>query len=353
MKTFFALCTIFFAVAGHAAVPAAPELLIKHGHFKRARAIVEEQFLRNPNDPQAAYELSQIKQAFGDLEGALALAQKATTIGSRVSEYHVQLASVYGDMAEHAGVTKQFGLARQAKEELEKAVQLDPRNIDALKGLIEFLSRAPRLLGGDKDRARELAGQVARLNVSQGYLSQALIAQAEHDNAAKEEFQLKAIAADPRAYTARVRLATDYLKQNKLDLATKYAQQALSLDRDRIEAYAAMASILAAQQRWQPLEATLRSAEAHIPDNLLPYYDAAVRLADDHTDLARAALYIRKYLSQAPEGDEPTQAMAHWQLGRILEAQGRRSEAMPEIELAVKLDPNLKPAKDELKRLEK
>ena len=51
-----------------------PEALIKAGHWKRVRPLVEQSHRANPNDAQAAYLLSQVKMAFGDLEGALPLA---------------------------------------------------------------------------------------------------------------------------------------------------------------------------------------------------------------------------------------------------------------------------------------
>ena len=53
-----------------------PEALIKAGHWKRARPLVEQRHRANPDDAQAAYLLSQVKMAFGDLQGALPLAGK-------------------------------------------------------------------------------------------------------------------------------------------------------------------------------------------------------------------------------------------------------------------------------------
>ena len=44
-------------------------------------------------------------------------------------------------------------------------------------------------------------------------------------------------------------------------------------------------------------------------------------------------------------------AAARWRLGQALEKQGKRAEALAEVDAAVKLDPKLGNAKKDLKRL--
>jgi tetratricopeptide (TPR) repeat protein len=69
-------------------------------------------------------------------------------------------------------------------------------------------------------------------------------------------------------------------------------------------------------------------------------------------DPARAERYFRKYLSQQePEGETPSLAAARWRLGLALEKENRKEEALREIQAAVKMDPNLKEAQSDLKRV--
>ena len=70
-------------------------------------------------------------------------------------------------------------------------------------------------------------------------------------------------------------------------------------------------------------------------------------------DLPRAERYLRKYLTMEPEAGEPPLAAAHWQLGQVLEREGKKTDAIPEMEEAVRLQPDLKEAKEGLKRLKK
>src|SRR5207245_3744933 len=54
-----------------------PEALMESGHWKQARTWVERLARTDPDDAVTAYLLSRVRLAFGDLESALSLAQKA------------------------------------------------------------------------------------------------------------------------------------------------------------------------------------------------------------------------------------------------------------------------------------
>jgi hypothetical protein len=56
--------------------------------------------------------------------------------------------------------------------------------------------------------------------------------------------------------------------------------------------------------------------------------------------------------AREPEGNTPTLASGHWQLGLALEKLGRKQDAIAEVKTAVKMEPQLKSAKSDLKRLQ-
>src|SRR6185369_16486140 len=94
-------------------------------------------------NPQAAYFLSCAKIAFGDLNGALKLAQRAVSLAPGNSRYHQQLAMVYGLKANRTSFLKKMSLGDQYKAELKKAVKLNAKNVDALWELMEFYWHTP------------------------------------------------------------------------------------------------------------------------------------------------------------------------------------------------------------------
>ena len=337
-----------------ASAQAAPvEALIGAGHWKRARAAVQNLSDANPNDPEAFYLLARIKQAFGDLDGALSLAQKAVAAHSRNAAYHVVLGELYGQEAEHTSVFRQMGLARRFRQEEETAANLNSKNLDARFDLLEFDLQAPGIIGGGKDKAYAMAGEIGRINAAQGDLAQAVVAAHDKDVAKEESFRDKAVAADPRNYDALISLAKLYESdaENKFDLAEHYAREALQVDPGRGDAYAILAGVYANQQRAKELTQTLAQVDENDSDNLYPYYEAARILLLKGSDLARAENYFRKYLTEEPEAMTPPLAAAHWRLGQTLEKEGRKADAVGELQTALRLQPNFPEAIQELERL--
>ena len=107
----------------------------------------------------------------------------------------------------------------------------------------------------------------------------------------------------------------------------------------------------ALQEQWSDVEQTLAASEKDVPDDLRPYFEAAESSLETGKDISRAEAFARKYLSQEPEGGEPDLAEAHRLLGLLLDKEGRNSEARGEMQTALRLRPNFKAAKDDLKKI--
>jgi tetratricopeptide (TPR) repeat protein len=345
-------CFLASVVAGAADSDSA-EALIKAGHWKRARAALVPRVAANPRDAQAACLLSRIKEAFGDLDGALESAQQAVALEDGNSSYHFQLAEVYGEMAARASMFAAASLAGKFKGELEAALARDPKNLDALEALMEYSFQAPGLMGGDKGKARAIAEEIVQLSPVRGYLAQAELAKEAKDFAKVEEYFLMAVQADPKNYEAQTALAGFYTQPShrKTEGAEEHARAAVQLDAARAKGYSILAMVLALKQRWSELEAVLSASEKTVPDDLAPYFEAANALLELGVDLKRGEAYLRKYLAQEPEGEEPDAAHAHRLLGLILEKQSRSAEAVTELQMAVQMDPRFRAAKEDLKRV--
>jgi tetratricopeptide (TPR) repeat protein len=329
------------------------EGLIDAGHWKRARAILEPRLAANPRDAQAAYLLSQTKLAFGDLDGALKSAQQAVALEDGNSNYHFQLAEVYGEMAAGANMFVAGIFAKKFKGELDASLARDPKNLDALDALMQYSFQAPLVMGGGKEKARAIAEKLVQLSPVRGYLAQAELAKEAKDFAKVEECFLKAVQADPKNYEAQTALARFYTQPShrKTECAGKHAREAVQLDPARAMGYSLLAKVLALERSWTELDTVLSSSEKTVPDDLAPYFEAANVLLESGADLKRGEAYLRKYLAQEPEGEEPDEAHAHWLLGLILEKQGRSAEAVSELVTAVQMNPRFKAAKEDLERV--
>ncbi|MGA3167156.1 MAG: tetratricopeptide repeat protein [Terriglobia bacterium] len=351
-----AVAVLGVALAGAANSPSddAPAL-IQAGHWKRARAILEPQVKAYPQDPQSAYLLTQVKAAFKDFDGALPLAQHAVELDGKNSNYHLKLGQIYGEMAARASIFAAGSLAVKFRKEVEIALDLDPKNLEALDSMMQFKFQAPGLMGGSKTQARALAEEITSLSPSEGYLAHAELAELEKNPSEMEANYLKAVEADPKNYPALTTLARFYSSppQLKLDAATKYAQQAWQLDPSRADAGWILARVFSLEERWSDLQAILVASEKNVPDDLRPFYEAARALLEIGKEFPRAEGYAKKYLSEEPEGEEPDAADAHRLLGLVFEREGRISEGRTEIETTLQLRPNFKAAKEDLKRMDR
>jgi len=84
---------------------------------------------------------------------AVSLLEKAVKAKPDKSEHHRWLGRVYGLQAEQASWFKAMKWAKKARISFEKAVEVEPENIEALLDLREFYKQAPGFLGGGKDKA--------------------------------------------------------------------------------------------------------------------------------------------------------------------------------------------------------
>jgi hypothetical protein len=313
--TVILVCGLAFAGPS---LPTQAETLIAEGHWKQARDIVEPWHRAKPNDALANFLLSQTRAAFGDRKSPLSFAENAVRLDGNTAKFHRQLAEVAGVTAQYSGLLQQLLLAHRFKKEIEIALLLDPKDLQALRDLMEFYLLAPGVAGGDKSKARAPAERIAQLDAAEGYLALARLAEFNKETAKEEVLLRQAVAAQPRNYKARIALANYYFAaaHRRLDLAEQQAREAQQIDAGRVEAYNVLAAASAARGNWAVMEAVLASAEKAVPDDLTPYYRAAAAILEAHGDAPRAERLLRRYMVAEPEGNAPTLDDARRELAR-------------------------------------
>jgi tetratricopeptide (TPR) repeat protein len=331
------------------------ETLAKAGHWKRVRQSVQQHPSSSWSEAEKSYWEARVKQAFGDLDGAEALARKAVALEGSNATYHQQLASVALDqLGNQRSMFKALSLSREVRSELQTALGLDPKNVEVMRALMEYLWEAPSMGGGDRQKARQLASQLEQLDRLEGYLAEAQLSEPNGEGNLKAEAALKRATEEfPRDYGARCEFADFYsTRANDYARAEEQANIAATLAPDRARAYAALSAIYVHQGKWDQLDEMLRQAEKAVPDDLNPSFQAGRNMVlTGKGDSDRAETYLRRYLTQEPEGREPQWAAAHWRLGLVFEKKGLKQKAVEELETAVRLQPGLSGARKDLERL--
>lgn len=327
--------------------------LIEQGHYKQARALLEKALAANPNDGDAMMQLAFVKLQFNEVQAATKLAERSVTLKPNDAQAHAILADCYGQAAENAGMFEGLRLSHSFKKENDAALAIDPRNYEALHSYMQYYLEAPGIAGGSKSRAREMAERIAAIDPSKGARAHIEIAWQEKQFDHLVELYQKAVEAGPDSYDDVVAMASLYAAQKWRDLpkAEDFARRSIKIDPGRGLGYGILAQTKALSEQWNQLDQVLAEAEQAVPDNLVYYFRAGRALVSSGKDNARAERYFRKYLTQPAEGDTPSLAEGHWQLGLVLEKLGRKQEALQEVEAAVKMEPQLKGAKEDLKRM--
>ena len=358
------LFAVSAATAAETGEPAKDDVrsLIEDGRWMRARAVLEPRVKANPTDAEAAAMLSRVRLAYGDLEGAVGLAETAVKLNGQVAEYHWLLARACGEQARKASLMKQFGLAKRFRQEAEAAIARDPKHIQSRLYLVSYYAGAPGIAGGDVKKAEQIVAEVAAIDPAWGHMARARFVEETKpatDKKTADELAALYKKALETAKTPAVRsealstLMGVYLTPpgQNFELVEQYGREAVKNDPQRAGSYTALAMAYASRGKWAELEAMLAESEKAVPENLAPYYQAGRVILLQGGDYARAERYFRKFLTQEPEAGPVTPAHAHWRLGLTLEKLGKRAEAIDEIEKATRLKPDFDDAKKDLRRL--
>lgn len=169
--------------------------------------------------PQALYRTTQYQQALQLLKGqtgtdslkltaqcwygldefkkATEILEKAITQAPARADLHLWLGRAYGRRAETSNPLFAPRYASKARQNFEKAVELDPNYVEAMNDLFEYYRQAPGFLGGGKDKAEALGKRIAALDRAEGYLAEARLLEDRKDYSGAEDRFRKAIAAAP------------------------------------------------------------------------------------------------------------------------------------------------------------
>jgi len=353
------LHSLLLAAATLAAAPAAfaaddAKVLFDRGYLRRASAECDKRLAADPKDVEAEAMLSRIRSEQGDKQGAMKLATGAVAADARNADAQYALAEVYGRELRDASVFRQPGLAGKMRKAAEAALAIDPDHLDALEISSDFYRYAPGIVGGDKKKSVEYVDRMVKVDPVVGWIKRAEIAMEgkDKDTVRAAECYRQAAAAEPTSARAEVALAS-WLLQPWRDPAQseKLALAAVQAEPWRTGGWQVLAALYSYQERWKDLDDVLASSEAAEPTHLAPWFTAGRQILNAGKDPARAEGYLRHYLTREPEIGSRSWAMARWQLGLALERQGKKPEAVAELETAVKLDPKLDDAKKDLKRL--
>lgn len=178
-------------------------------HYGEAQASFEKIATSNPQNAAACYYLGMIYQHRGGdraLNHSVAWLERAVKLAPDNANY---LADYGGTCLLIADIERSFTYATRGRDAMEKAIVMDPNNLDARDGLMKFYAKAPWPLE-DSSRALTQAKEIGRRNSARGLSACLRIAQIfekNGDRSAAREACEAALKLDPANKTALAALA--------------------------------------------------------------------------------------------------------------------------------------------------
>ena len=177
----------------------AAQQAFERSEYPKAVQLLQILAAKNPNNAEAQLLLARSYYELEQRDAAVNSAEKAVALDPENSLYHEWLGRAYGEKADHASMFSAMSLARKARKEFEKAVELDEKNFSAIQELIEFDCAAPGIVGGGEDKAKTEIAKLTQMDAAEGHYAAGNCRRQKKDfDAADAEFT-KALQSNPKS----------------------------------------------------------------------------------------------------------------------------------------------------------
>ena len=317
---FLLSCVLVFVlgISSVLAITAADVKLLVESRDKKALVSAEAFAKADPKNAEAWILLTRARLQGNQAEAAVESAEKAVKFAPNNSQSHFWLGNAYGSRVGQVGMFSQMSMAPKIRDAFDRAVVLDPNNLDAREGLLQFYLQAPSVVGGkDKDKTKLQANEIAKRDVARGHLARAQIFMAEKNTAAALKSYEAAYAAKPTDRNIRVALGLGYQMTERWNDAFKHFRTWIAQDAD-------------AGPAWYQIGRTSALSGLQLEEGI-------------------AAL--QKYIGMPHAANDPQNKNAYHRLGQLYAKAGKKAEAKAALQAALKLDPKFADAKTELGKL--
>lgn len=218
----------------------------------------------------------------GDFKRASEELEKAVEAEPGNASYWHWLGRAFGRRAENSSFLTAPRYASRCRNAFEKAVELDPKNLDAIDDLFTYYMEAPGIMGGGRDKAAALAETIKPLSEAQYLYSQAELAKKSRD----------------------------------WDAAEQHLRNAAELEPGKAGHLVDLARLLESRGRFDEADALFRKARELEPDKPAVLFDTAAALIESKRSLAEARRLLGEYLKRNLTPDDPPRREAQELLER-------------------------------------
>ena len=162
----------------------------------------------------------------GEFKKASEALEKSFELEPSNAECALWLGRAFGRRAETASPFTAPGYASKTRQYFEKAVSLNPTNLEAQSDLFEYYLEAPGFLGGGMEKAEAIAKQVARISSPEGLAMEAKLAERRKEYSSAEEQLRRALDVAPHQVGRFLDLARFLVRRGRMDEADQVLARA-------------------------------------------------------------------------------------------------------------------------------
>lgn len=198
------------------------EKLFKEEKYEQARPVFESFLNENPVHLKTIEYLGDIAAHNKSWDKAIGYFQKLKKMRPLEANYYYKYGGALGMKAKQVDKFKALGMIGEIKESFERAIELNPKHIEARWALVMLYLHLPGIVGGSESKALQYSNELLKLSPVDGYLSKGQIDEYFKRYSLAEIQYKKAVALGSTKIGARL-LANLY--QNKMKQPDKKWQK--------------------------------------------------------------------------------------------------------------------------------
>lgn len=168
------------------------EKLFHAKKYDEAQNLFEEVLKSKPSDTKVIEYLGDIASYNKSWEEAVTYYKKLKELKPTEANYYFKYGGALGMRASEVNKFKALGMATEVRESFEKAIELNPKHLQARWGLIEYYLHLPGIFGGSETKAISYSVELMQLSVVDGYLSKGRIEEYFKRYNSAEKYYMKA-----------------------------------------------------------------------------------------------------------------------------------------------------------------
>jgi tetratricopeptide (TPR) repeat protein len=151
------------------------EHYFREAKYELAKPLFEKIIKEEPKNLKAIEYLGDIAGHAKDWDDAVYYYEKLKIIKPNEANYFYKYGGALGMKAKDSNKFKALGMISDIKESFEKAIELNPKHVEARWALIELYLQLSGIVGGSEKKATKYANQLIVISPVDGYLANGYI----------------------------------------------------------------------------------------------------------------------------------------------------------------------------------